>query len=45
MHLYGVALQDQDYGVGSAGAFLLTLLIVLVTLLQGRMLGFSRDKD
>ncbi|MFE5029420.1 carbohydrate ABC transporter permease [Streptomyces sp. NPDC056656] len=45
MHLYGVALQDQDYGVGSAGAFLLTLLIVLVTLLQGRILGFSRDKD
>ncbi|MEU6841797.1 sugar ABC transporter permease [Streptomyces sp. NPDC046716] len=47
MHLYGVALQDQDYGVGSAGAFLLTLLIVLITLLQGRILGFSRagDKD
>ncbi|MFE7711050.1 carbohydrate ABC transporter permease [Streptomyces sp. NPDC057486] len=45
MHLYGVALQDQDYGVGSAGAFVLTLLIVLVTLLQGRILGFARDKD
>ncbi|WBB60574.1 sugar ABC transporter permease [Streptomyces sp. WMMC500] len=45
VHLYGVALQDQNYGVGSAGAFLLTLLIVVVTLLQGRLLGFARDKD
>lgn len=40
--LYDSALKDQNYGVGSAGAFLLTLLIVLVTLLQGRIVGFGR---
>ncbi|MGV9303340.1 MULTISPECIES: carbohydrate ABC transporter permease [unclassified Nonomuraea] len=40
--LYDSALKDQNYGVGSAGAFLLTLLIVLVTLLQGRLVGFGR---
>lgn len=40
--LYDSALKDQNYGVGSAGAFLLTLLIVVVTLLQGRLVGFGR---
>ncbi|MEV4249852.1 sugar ABC transporter permease [Streptosporangium canum] len=40
--LYDTALKGQDYGVGSAGAFLLTLLIILVTLLQGRLVGFGR---
>jgi multiple sugar transport system permease protein len=42
VYLYGVALHDQNYGVGSAGAFLLTLIIVVVTLLQGRLVGFGR---
>ncbi|MGW8765188.1 carbohydrate ABC transporter permease [Streptomyces sp. NPDC055815] len=42
VHLYNVALGDQNYGVGSAGAFLLTLIIVAVTLLQGRLVGFGR---
>ncbi|MFE3762528.1 carbohydrate ABC transporter permease [Streptomyces sp. NPDC059104] len=44
VYLYGVALGDQDYGVGSAGAFLLTALILAVTLLQGRIFGYG-DKD
>lgn len=44
VYLYGVALGDQDYGVGSAGAFLLTLLILAVTLVQGRIFGFG-SKD
>ncbi|MCJ1676151.1 sugar ABC transporter permease [Streptomyces sp. APSN-46.1] len=42
VHLYNVALGDQNYGVGSAGAFLLTLLIIAVTLLQGRIVGLGR---
>ncbi|GIJ50261.1 sugar ABC transporter permease [Virgisporangium aliadipatigenens] len=40
--LYLAALSQQDYGRGSAGAMILTLLIMLATLLQGRVLGFGR---
>ncbi|MFF0296209.1 carbohydrate ABC transporter permease [Kitasatospora sp. NPDC004615] len=42
VHLYNTALGSQNYGVGSAGAFLLTALIVGVTLIQGRVTGFGR---
>ena len=42
VYLYRVALGDQDYGRGSAGAFILTALIIIVTLVQGRLLGFGR---
>ncbi|MGH3381832.1 MAG: carbohydrate ABC transporter permease [Actinoallomurus sp.] len=42
VYLYDSALGDQNYGVGSAGAFVLTLIIVTVTLLQGRLVGFGR---
>ncbi|MFI9555482.1 carbohydrate ABC transporter permease [Nonomuraea endophytica] len=42
VYLYDVALKDQNYGVGSAGAFVITLLIIIVTLLQGRISGFGR---
>jgi multiple sugar transport system permease protein len=42
VYLYDSAMGDQNYGVGSAGAFILTLLIVAVTLLQGRLFGFGR---
>jgi multiple sugar transport system permease protein len=44
VYLYGVALGDQNYGLGSAGAFILTLLIVAITLVQGRIFGLG-DKD
>jgi multiple sugar transport system permease protein len=44
MSIFQMALLDQDYGVGSAGAFLLTLLIVIVTLVQSRVLGFGRTE-
>ncbi len=40
--LYDSALGDQNYGLGSAGAFLLTLIIVVITLLQGRIVGFGK---
>lgn len=46
IYLYKVALgESQDYGHGSAGALLLALLICLVTLLQGRLLGFGKGDE
>ena len=40
--LYNVAFVDQNYGRGSAGAFVIALLIVSVTVIQGRLFGFGR---
>ncbi|MER5182988.1 sugar ABC transporter permease [Streptomyces sp. NPDC002896] len=46
VELYYTALgQNQDYGAGSAGAVILTLLICVVTLLQGKILGFGRGDE
>lgn len=46
VELYYTALgESQDYGEGSAGAVILTLLILIVTLAQGRFLGFGRGDD
>lgn len=45
VYLYGVALADQNYGLGSAGAFVLTMIIVVVTLLQGRIAGFGKARE
>ncbi|MBN1174934.1 MAG: sugar ABC transporter permease [Micromonosporaceae bacterium] len=46
LQLYNIALgNQQDYGRGSAGAMILSLLIVLVTLLQGKLLGFGKPAD
>jgi multiple sugar transport system permease protein len=46
MVLYKTALgENQDYGAGSAGAVILTLLICAVTLLQGKFMGFGRGED
>jgi multiple sugar transport system permease protein len=42
VYLYGVALSQQDYGRGAAGAFILSALILLVTIGQGRFFGFGR---
>jgi multiple sugar transport system permease protein len=45
VELYYTALgENQDYGAGSAGAVLLTALICLVTLGQGRLMGFGRGE-
>jgi len=41
VYLYSMALSDQDFGRGAAGGFILTALIVAVTLLQGRLFGFG----
>ncbi|MDI9830422.1 sugar ABC transporter permease [Streptomyces sp. KAU_LT] len=46
VELYLKALgENQDYGAGSAGAVILTALICLVTLFQGRLMGFGRGDD
>lgn len=42
-YLFDIALRDQNYGRGSAGALILTLIIILFTLVQGRLLGFGRS--
>lgn len=44
VYLYQIALSDQDFGRGSAGALILTVIIILFTLLQGRFLGFGRKE-
>ncbi|MEU1231647.1 sugar ABC transporter permease [Streptomyces sp. NPDC005828] len=45
VHLYDTAMGSQNYGLGSAGAFVLTALIVGVTLIQGRFTGFGRSGE
>lgn len=46
VYLYNVAFQDQNYGRGAAGAFIVALLIVVVTVVQGRLFGFgSREHE
>ncbi|GAA2259238.1 MULTISPECIES: carbohydrate ABC transporter permease [Streptomyces] len=46
VELYKMALgQNQNYGAGSAGAVVLTLLICVVTLLQGKIMGFGRGEE
>ena len=42
VYLFNIALNDQNYGYGSAGAIILTIIIVIFTLIQGRFLGFGR---
>lgn len=45
IYLYNTALgTGQDLGKGSAGALILALLIAIVTLLQGRFLGFGKSE-
>lgn len=42
VYLYYTAQGNQDYGHGSAGAVILALLIVVVTLGRGKLLGFGK---
>ncbi|WP_426367920.1 carbohydrate ABC transporter permease [Streptomyces sp. E-08] len=44
-YLYDTAMGAQNYGLGSAGAFVLTALIVGVTLVQGRVTGFGKSEE
>jgi multiple sugar transport system permease protein len=44
--LYLIALgAQQDYGRGSAGAMILSVLIILITLFQGKLLGFGKPAE
>ena len=43
-YLYSVTFSDQDYGRGSAGAFIIAALILLVTLVQLRVFGLGRSE-
>lgn len=42
VYLYQIAMGQQDYGRGSAGAFILTAIIIFVTIVQGRIFGFGQ---
>lgn len=44
-YLYVVGFSDQNFGRGNAGSFILTAIIVLFTLVQGRLFGFGRSDD
>lgn len=39
VYLYSVAMSIQDYGRGTAGAFILAALIIIATLVQNRIYG------
>jgi len=43
VYLYSLALSSQDFGRGAAGGFILTALIVAITLIQGRVFGFGES--
>jgi multiple sugar transport system permease protein len=43
VYLYQIGINNQNYGLASAGAFILTALIIVVTLIQGRIFGFGRS--
>ena len=43
VYLYSLALSSQDFGRGAAGGFILTALIVAITLVQGRVFGFGES--
>lgn len=45
VYLYYTAQGNQDFGHGSAGAVLLALLIMVVTLAQGRIFGFGKAAE
>jgi len=41
LYLYQVSISDQDFGRGSAGAFILAAIIIVITVIQGRVVGFG----
>lgn len=42
VYLYNLAFGGQNFGLGSAGAMILTVIILFFTLVQGRIFGFGR---
>ncbi len=44
VYLYNVAFQDQNYARGATGAFIIAALIMVITVVQGRLFGFGRTE-
>ncbi|NJM05456.1 sugar ABC transporter permease [Candidatus Gracilibacteria bacterium] len=44
VYLYGIAIGSQDFGLGTAGAFILAAIIIGITLLQNRFFAFGREE-
>ncbi len=44
-YLYSIALGSQHYGQAAAGSFILSALIVIVSIVQARVFGFGRSND
>lgn len=42
VYIYQVAMADQNYGRGSAGAFILVAIIIIVTIIQSRFFGLGK---
>ncbi len=42
VYLYGVAFGNQNFGLGSAGAIILTIVILVFTLVQSKVFGFGK---
>lgn len=45
VYIYQIAIGQQDYGRGSAAGFILTAIILVITVVQGRLFGFGRTSD
>lgn len=45
IYLYQVAIANQDFGRGTAGAFILAAIIIAVTVIQSRFFGFGRSNE
>jgi multiple sugar transport system permease protein len=43
VYLYEVGIRNQNYGLASAGSFILLAIIMCVSLIQGRLFGFGRS--
>jgi len=43
VYLYEVGIRNQNYGLASAGSFILLAIIIGATLIQGRLFGFGRS--
>jgi multiple sugar transport system permease protein len=43
LYLYNTAIGAQNYGVGSAGAFIVAFLIIAFTFVQLRLFGLGRS--
>lgn len=45
IYLYNTAFNDRNYGRGSAGAFIVAAIVMIVTIVQGRLFGFGRGDN